>query len=584
MTSMKESPRRSARSCPIMRIGRHVTRTRTAICKALIWTAAALALSAATHASQANQAPSPETAPMSAQPMAPVVVDGQELFQVRGVSAYPAEQRAQTIAGRIEDLAADKSIPVDQLRIVETGEVTRIQAGDHNVMGIVDADASIEGIPRRILSEVYLGKIKNAVERHRHERSPRVLLLNSLHAVGATVLLAVILFLIILISRRLEQAIERRYKSKFQGVRIQTFQLVEADKLWFGVRAALRAVRAIAMLVVVLLYADYALSLFIWTRPLAQRGIALLLDPLRTMATGVLAAVPNLIFIAILIIVVRYILKLARLFFSGVERGTVTISGFDRDWALPTYKILRVLIVAFGVVVAYPYIPGAQTDAFKGVSIFVGIVFSLGSTSAVANIIAGYTMTYRRAFKVGDRIQVLDLLGDVAEIRLQVTHLRSLKNEEIIVPNSQILNSHVINYSRLAKDRGLILHTTVGIGYETPWRQVEAMLQMAAERTPGLLREPPPFVLQKQLGDFCVTYELNVYSDRPQESPRLYSALHRNILDVFNEYGVQIMTPAYEGDPEQAKVVPKEKWFEAPAEPKKEVLTGRSKHDSPLPG
>ncbi len=552
--------------CPVMRAGWLYTWARTAVCAALIWAAAAFALPTTARASRANEAPSPETAPAPAQLMAPVIVDGQELFPVRGISAYPAEQRAQMIASRIEALAADRSIPADELRIVEAGEQTRIQAGDRLVMGVVDADASIEGIPRRILSEVYLGKIKDAVARHRHERSPRVLLLNSLHAVGATVLLVGILFLIIRMSRRLEQAIERRYKSRFQGVRIQTFQLVEADKLWLGVRGALRAVRALAMLAVLLLYADYVLSLFPWTRQLAQRGIALLLDPLRTMATGILAAVPNLIFIAILTIVVRYVLKLARLFFSGVEHGTVTISGFDRDWAWPTYKILRVLIIAFGVVVAYPYIPGAQTDAFKGVSIFVGIVFSLGSTSAVANIIAGYTMTYRRAFKVGDRIQVLDLLGDVAEIRLQVTHLRSLKNEEIIVPNSQILNSHVINYSRLAKDRGLILHTTVGIGYETPWRQVEAMLQVAAERTPGLLREPPPFVLQKQLGDFCVTYELNVYSDRPQESPRLYSALHRNILDVFNEYGVQIMTPAYEGDPEQAKVVPKEKWFEAPAE------------------
>ncbi len=569
MNSMQESPGRSPSSCPIMRSGRRAARNIAAACAALtlICTAAALVHPVTARASQANQGPSPETAPAPAQLMAPVIFDGQELLWVRGVSAYPAEQRAQTIAGRIEALAAERSIPVDELRIVEAGEQTKIQIGDRLIMGIVDGDASIEGIPRRILSEVYLGRIKNAVERYRFERSPRILLLNSLYAAGVTVLLFVILFLIVRISCRFEQTIVRRYKSRLQGVRIQTFQLVEAEKLWLGVRGALRAVRALAMLAIFLVYADYVLSLFPWTRPLAQRGIALLLDPLRTMASGILAAVPNLIFIAILIVVVRYVLKLARLFFSGVEHGTVTILGFDRDWAWPTYKILRVLIIAFGVVVAYPYIPGAQTDAFKGVSIFVGIVFSLGSTSAVANIIAGYTMTYRRAFKVGDRIQVLDLLGDVAEIRLQVTHLRSLKNEEIIVPNSQILNSHVINYSRLAKDRGLILHTTVGIGYETPWRQVEAMLKKAAECTPGLLREPPPFVLQKLLGDFCVTYELNVYCDCPQESPKLYSELHRNILDVFNEYGVQIMTPAYEDDPEQAKLVPKEKWFEAPAEP-----------------
>jgi small-conductance mechanosensitive channel len=161
-------------------------------------------------------------------------------------------------------------------------------------------------------------------------------------------------------------------------------------------------------------------------------------------------------------------------------------------------------------------------------------------------------------------------------MRLQVTHLRSLKNEEIVIPNSNIMNSHVINYSSLAAQHGLILHTTVGIGYETPWRQVEAMLIEAAGRTPGLLREPPPFVLQKSLGDFAVTYEINVYTDRPQAGPKLYAALHRSILDVFNQYGVQIMTPAYEGDPEQAKVVPKDKWFDPPARATGSSGDGRS--------
>jgi small-conductance mechanosensitive channel len=166
---------------------------------------------------------------------------------------------------------------------------------------------------------------------------------------------------------------------------------------------------------------------------------------------------------------------------------------------------------------------------------------------------------------VGDRIRVGDVLGDVVAMRQQVTLLRTPKNEEVIIPSSMILSSHVINYSSLAREKGLILHTTVGIGYETPWRQVEAMLIEAANRAEGLLREPPPFVLQKSLGDFCVTYEINVYCDRPQEMAKLYTALHRNILDVFNEHGVQIMTPAYEGDPEQPKVVPKEQWYAAPA-------------------
>jgi len=258
--------------------------------------------------------------------------------------------------------------------------------------------------------------------------------------------------------------------------------------------------------------------------------------------------------------------RLASFFFSAIEGGAIKFSGFETEWSKPTYNIVRMLIIAFAAMVCYPYFPGSRSEAFKGITIFLGVLFSLGSSSLLANIIAGYTMAYRRAFHVGDRIKVGDLMGDVAQIGLMVTHMRSLKNEELVVPNSLILNSNVINYSSLGRKQGLILHTAVGIGYETPWRQVEAMLLMAAERTPGLLREPAPFVLQLSLTDFAVTYELNVYCDQPGEMDRLYTELHRNVLDVFNEYSVQIMTPAYIADPAEPKVVPPEQWFAKPAE------------------
>ena len=214
---------------------------------------------------------------------------------------------------------------------------------------------------------------------------------------------------------------------------------------------------------------------------------------------------------------------------------------------------------------AYPYIPGSSSAAFKGVSIFLGVIFSLGSSSVLSNIVAGYTITYRRAFKVGDRIMINDLIGEVTDRSVLVTRLRSLKNEEIVIPNSIVLNSNVINYSTEAVSNGLILHTTVGIGYEVPWRQVEAMLLLAAERTKGPRTEPKPFVLQQSLGDFAVNYELNVYIDDVKHMMQLYSALHRNVLDVFNEYNVQIMTPNYERDAEQPKVVPPDQWYTPPA-------------------
>jgi len=238
---------------------------------------------------------------------------------------------------------------------------------------------------------------------------------------------------------------------------------------------------------------------------------------------------------------------------------------FDPDWAIPTYKLVRLGVLAFAAVSAYPYLPGSDSAAFKGISLFLGVMLSLGSSSAISNVVAGYSMTYRKAFKLGDRVKIGDQIGEVLETRLLVTRLRTPKNEEVIIPNSLVTGSEVTNYSVYARTQGLILHTTVGIGYETPWRQVEAMLLMAAERTEGLRRDPPPFVLQRQLGDFCVTYEVNAYTDQAHNILGQYTSLHRHILDVFNEYNVQIMTPAYEGDPEQPKVVPKEQWYSVPA-------------------
>ncbi len=497
---------------------------------------------------------------------APVTLDGAVLFRVRGVSAYPAERRAQAIAERIKQVAQDPAIPPEKVRIVEAGDRSNIFAAERMVMAVVDADAELEGVARQVLAQVYVARIVEAVKAYRHDRSPRVLLLNTAYAAGATLLLVLALFGVRWGFRRLDAMLERRYKARIHDLQIHSFRILQAEQVWAGLQAALRTARLLLVLILLYVAAHFVLGLYPWTRSFAQRLFAILLDPLQTMAAGVLNAVPNLVFLAILVVVTRYGLKLLRLFFAGVEHGTVTLAGFDREWAWPTYRIVRLLVIAFAVVVAYPYIPGSGSAAFQGVSIFLGVIFSLGSTSVIANIVAGYTMTYRRAFKVGDRIRIDQHMGDVVERRLLVTRLRSPKNEEIVVPNSIILNSNVINYSALANQAGLILHTTVGIGYETPWRQVEAMLLLAADRTPGLLKLPPPFVLQKSLGDFCVTYEINVYCDQPSSMGSLYAGLHRNILDVFNEYGVQIMTPAYEGDPQQPKVVRKEQWFAPPAQ------------------
>jgi small-conductance mechanosensitive channel len=496
---------------------------------------------------------------------APVTLDGEVLFQVRGVPAYPAKERAQAISKRIEAIAADRSVTADSLRVVEMEDRTRIMSGDGLVAGFVDADAAPEGVSRQLLAERALIKIAAAIVSYRNDRSPRVLLINSAYALGATLLLVVVLLVIRRSFQKLDAAAERRFKARIEALEAQSHQLVEARQLRRALYGIVKGLYGFALLVIGYIYLHFVFGLFPWTRPLAARLFAILLDPLQAMGLGLIDSLPGIGFVAVVVIVTRYVLRLTRLYFESIDRGSVALARFDREWALPTYKIARLLIIAFAVVVAYPYIPGSSSEAFKGISIFLGVVVSLGSSSVIANLMAGYTMIYRRAFKVGDRISIENLTGDVMERRLMVTHLRTIKNEEIIVPNSTIINSNIINYSTLAGSRGLILHTTVGIGYETPWRQVEAMLRLAAERTPGLLKEPAPFVLQKSLGDFAVTYELNAYCDNAQAMARLYTAMHQNVLDVFNEHGVQIMTPAYEGDPEKPKVVPKDQWYQAPA-------------------
>ena len=510
--------------------------------------------------------PQREPAPVVTIERAPVVIDGEALFQLRGISSFPAKQRAGGVAERIRAIARDESVPVSELRVVEAQERSEIRAGERPIISLFDVDAEAEQVGHRQgLAEFYKASITKAIERHRHERSGDYLRTQGIHAAIVIGLLVALLFAMRWLFRWMEGAVERHFQSHLKELEARSFRLLSVEELKTAWHGGLRAVHVLVGLVLVVACFDYALSLFPWTRQAARRGAALFIDPLTTMWTGLVDALPGLVFIAILVIVTRYVLRLTQLFFSGIANGTIRPAGFDRDWGLPTYRLVRFAVIAFAVVIAYPYIPGSDSEAFKGVSIFLGLLMSLGAASMVANSLAGYVLIYRRAFRVGDRIRVGDVVGDVVAMRQQVTHLRTPKNEEVTLPSSMILNSHVINYSSLAREKGLILHTTVGIGYETPWRQVEAMLIEAADRAEGLLREPPPFVLQKSLGDFCVTYEINAYCDRPQEMAKLYTALHRNILDVFNEHGVQIMTPAYEGDPGQPKVVPKDQWYAAPA-------------------
>jgi small-conductance mechanosensitive channel len=244
-------------------------------------------------------------------------------------------------------------------------------------------------------------------------------------------------------------------------------------------------------------------------------------------------------------LVVRYSTKFIEYIFREIEREKLKVKGFYPDWAMPTYSIIRFILYAFMFVLIFPYLPGSDSTVFKGVSVFLGLLVSIGSSSAIGNIVAGLVITYMRPFKTGDRIKVDDVTGDVIEKTLLVTRLRTIKNEIITLPNALILQKNTMNYSTDALQNGLILHTTITIGYGTPWKDIQEALTDAALRTPHILKAPTPFVLQTALNDSYVAYEINAYTDKPNEKDNTYSDLHRHIQDACNERGIEIMSPTY---------------------------------------
>ena len=498
----------------------------------------------------------------------PVTLGDQTLFYIKDVKGFSAENRAKNIDERITKIAEDPRIPITSVTTAAYEQpATFIIIGDEVVMAVLEEDALAEGRPRKEIAAEYSQKVKTAIEKYRADRSFKSIATAALFTLIATLVLIAALYLINKLYHKGEARIQAWLDSKKVHIHIQTFEVVRAERIRTLFMGGLRMIQVFIILLLFYTYLHLSLSFFPWTKGFASQLFDYILGPLQTIGSATLATIPNLIFLAIIILIAVYILKLMRLFFNDVEKGVIFLKGFYPEWAKPTYRICRLLVIAFAGVMAFPHIPGSNSPAFKGISIFLGVLFSLGSTSFVANILGGYSLTYRRVFKVGDRVKIADFVGDVIDMRLSVTHLKTTKNEVITVPNSMIVNGHVINYSSLAKESGLILHTTVTIGYDAPWRQVHAMLLMAAEKTQGLLRQPPPFVIQKSLDDFYVSYELNAYTDTPQEMNPIYSELHKNIQDAFNEYGVQIMSPAYESDPDQPKVVPKDKWYAAPAKP-----------------
>lgn len=511
---------------------------------ALALSAACLGAQSSAGAANAAQARSIPGQPVdSAGVVAPVMIRGDTVLLIAApVGAFTAQERARALEARILRLSRQR---VESLELVPGDRSTDILAGDVVLMSVTDADAAATGMPRESLADQYRDALFVEMGRVSWQATVRAILFGTLWTLLATGVLVALLWLLRRGTARLEAMVEARRDGRIPGIRIRTIELVSASNVANVLAGAVRAIRLVGIVGLLYFYLPLVLSFFPWTQRYSDRLVGYVLDPLARVLGAIVDYLPNLLFIAVIVVVARYALKIVRLVFVALGNGTLHFGAFEREWADPTYKIVRFLIIAFVAVVMFPYLPGANSDAFKGVSLFLGVLVSFGSSSAIANIVAGTVLTYTRAFNIGDRVRISETTGDVVAKTLLVTRVRTIKNVDITIPNAMVLGSHVLNYTAMAKQGGIVLHTGVTIGYDVPWRQVHELLVTAARATPNILEEPKPFVLQTSLDDFYVSYELNAYTATPQVMAHTYGALHANIQDAFNAAGVEILSPHY---------------------------------------
>lgn len=477
---------------------------------------------------------------------APVVFGQDTLFTIQTrLGPFSPADRARAVEERMARLADDPLVTFDSVVVAESEASSDLVAAPIVLMSVTDADADAAGKPRHALAVERAEAITRALHTKSFWASIKVIALGVLFSVIATAVLGVILKMLGRGLRWVQRVIAGWRGTRIRPLRIQKLELLSADHVANGLAAVARLLRLVLVVVLVYFYVPLVLSFFPWTRTLGATLLGYVVHPLRQTGLSALGYVPKLLAIAVIVVVTRYLLKLIHLLFRSIESGSVQFEGFHRDWADPTYKITRFLVIAFALVVIFPYLPGSGSDAFKGVSIFFGLLLSLGSSSAIGNAVAGTVITYMRPFKAGDRVQIANTTGDVIERTLLVTRIRTIKNVDVTIPNAMVLSSHIVNYSSCAAERGLILNTTVTIGYDAPWKTVHELLLSAADATENILKEPRPFVFQTSLDDSYVSYELNAYTDKPSLMAETYSKLHQSIQDKFNEAGVEIMSPLY---------------------------------------
>lgn len=461
------------------------------------------------------------------------------------IGALSPKERASNVSGKIRKLYNDDFLKTDSLMVVKSEFTYDIVYRENIIMSVSETDALWYNKTMFELANEFNLIIRNSIVKAREENSIQKLLLR----IGLVILVLVIAWFIIkLIGKAnvwLFNYIELKKDHLIRDLSYKDYTFLTAEQEMRTIVLLMKVVRWFTYALLAYITLPVIFSIFPFSRNWADTLFHLIWSPFKGVLIAVWNYMPNLFSILVIYYVMKYFIRFVRYIFSEIESEKLKISGFHADWAMPTFSIVKFLLYAFMFVLIFPYLPGSDSNIFKGVSVFIGVLFSLGSSTAIANMVAGLVITYMRPFKIGDRIKIGEISGDVMEKTLLVTRLKTVKNEVITIPNSSILSGNTVNYSSEALTTGLILHTTVTIGYDIPWKLMHQTLLNAAERTEMLQKEPQPFVLQTSLDDFYVSYQLNVYTKEASKQAAIYSLLHQNIQDCCNEAGIEILSPHY---------------------------------------
>lgn len=465
------------------------------------------------------------------------------IFLFNGIGPYSLKQRVTQLQKRLSDLG-EVQLDLTPLSTSYNDDVNDIIIRDKILMTVNQADAKALGLSLKGATEYYY----DLLEKELSQKEPVFSNLLFVNIGVAILIIAAFIFGLKYYNRlfRLLSFKLRGQKGKlFTGFSIKQYELLTEEKQITLAGYLLSVLKYALLLFIVYLLLPALFALFPWTQGIANTLIGYVIDPLLSIGQKVVDFIPNLLFIAVIVFVLKYVIKLLKFFSNEVASGRLIINGFYPEWAKPTFNIVKGIFIALGFVGIWPLLPMSDSKIFQGVSTFFGLLVALGGAGAFSNIIAGLVITYMRSFKIGDRVKIGEVIGDVKEKALLNTKIKTIKNEIITIPNSQMISSHTINYTTANEEEGLILHTTVTIGYDVPWRQVHELLVDAALATEFVKKKPHPFVLQTSLDDFYVSYQLNARTREIQKMAAIYSELHKNIQDKFNEAGVEIMSPHY---------------------------------------